>query len=506
MQGQGSGASPTNPAFWDYVTVTCTSTTLTCNGGNIGFTPPLTHDYKSTWPSYGFTFGSGAATLYVMSPSWPITVEYNNLKLDMTNGQGFAVNGKSITFKNVTFNPGRSVLNSCHDPSQDQLVQYINVDASTCNFEIDKIVDTIVYNKVLVHNTDYQSASVKQTLASEVTITTNWNGGGIHTTIANSTLPNWAPGAAGFGCSYGLLAMIGNNIGVVTTQVAGTSGGVNTVGTWSGGVYTVLNTDIASIRGGYQTLGFAIPGANVVFSGTDASQGPVLQVADVTHSGSSTAVTFLQNGTTYSGGLPTQPGATINGGCHYAPQLFAVGNYGNAWALDMNQVPPGAPMDSYSKIIVAGTNGTWTSATVPPTPPTVTGNPSTPYTDHAWGKMVSVAATVTAAYGGATTPFSFAMGSPFFDILGSTSRPQWNTLVINAKVASATPRFMGPTSTSGSQSGDTLTSPSGGANTWFVFSQSQPSYSTASPSGGFGSTSTTVEIKVDQGVVNPAQQ
>ncbi len=499
------GGYPTNPAFWDYLTVACASTTLTCSGGNISFTTPLTHDYKSTWPNYGAGGGAGPVypggpgTLYALDPSWAVTVEYNNLIIDQV-GQTYA-GGKSITYKNVTF-----LGTACSSPSQSQTYAFKNMTMTSCGMEVDKAIDIIMMQNVTIRAIDYQSPAAKNSILSEVTNTSGGrlNGGGINLIVANSTLIDWAPGPTSFGCAYGRTYMFGNNItGVIGGSPPRTSSpGVGAVGSWSGGVYTISETDIQSISGGNPAL-FLAPGCNLTFTGTDQDQGPILQVGDLSQSGSNTMVTFLQNGTTYSGGLPTQPGTAFNLVAHPAPQLFASGNYGSAAAIDMNQTPPGAPMGSYSKLIVAGTNGSYSSVPASGSP-TITGNPSTPYTVPVWGQMVGVNITVGTAYGGSTGTMHFDLNSPFFEVLGSSTRGQWSTFEINAKVASATPRFLGPTSTSGAQSGDTLTSPSGGANTWFVTGQQQPVYSSIPMD--FAGTSTTIEIITNQGVFNPTQQ
>jgi hypothetical protein len=269
--------------------------------------------------------------------------------------------------------------------------------------------------------------------------------------------------------------------------------------------HVILNgsTFAATCTGGSATLPlkWAVPGANLYWDGANTSQGPMAQVLDVGASGANTTVT-----TSLAGAFPTMP---LNSGVatvkvQSVPQVFASGNYGSAAAIDLNQTPAGAPYGSYSKLIVAGTNGSYASVPAGASP-TVTGNPSTPYTVPVWGQMVGINLTVGPAYSGSTGTMNFLFAQSYFtQTLGSGSVPgAWNPTV-NAKIASTTPRFLGPTSTSGAQTLDVLSSPPGGANSWLLTNQTQPVY-TSIP-GDFSTTSTTVEIITNQGVVNPAQQ
>jgi hypothetical protein len=565
LQGEGQ---PTNPAFWDFLTVA----TVTATGVTV--TTPITHDYKSTWPNYSTGNGfqpdqGGPGTLYVLDPTWNVSIELNRLILDQGAGAGGSVtNGKSVTLKNVVIT---SAATSCQGPSVNGFLAWINVTATNCTVEVDKLIDTFVLQNVTaITNVDWQSASAKQFIASEVTASSFLGAGGINNIVANSSPAELHLGSHGYGASYGRDYIIGNNIPILIVGSASQSM-INLRGTWSGGVLTVppnftfsaaqnssaapcsaapgnicltvssttgwstgmatdtivlsgsascqgdwiltvvdathviLNgsTFAATCTGGSATLPlkWAVPGANLYWDGANTSQGPMAQVLDVGASGANTTVT-----TSLAGAFPTMP---LNSGVatvkvQSVPQVFASGNYGSAAAIDLNQTPAGAPYGSYSKLIVAGTNGSY--ASVPASgSPTVTGNPSTPYTVPVWGQMVGINLTVGPAYSGSTGTMNFLFAQSYFtQTLGSGSVPgAWNPTV-NAKIASTTPRFLGPTSTSGAQTLDVLSSPPGGANSWLLTNQTQPVY-TSIP-GDFSTTSTTVEIVTNQGVVNPAQQ
>jgi hypothetical protein len=212
-----------------------------------------------------------------------------------------------------------------------------------------------------------------------------------------------------------------------------------------------------------------------------AGEGQVIQILDVSHSGSNTLVT-----TSLAGGLPTMPGSVINARAHYAPQLFASGNTGSVDAIDLSQTPAGAPMWSYSKRVYTSNPG----ATAP-----------------VWGLFSQVNMTPTALYTG--TALSFDLNTALVDRT-SSSGPANFLPSIDVKSGLNATRTINPTSTSGSQGADSLSAPSAGVNSAFVSGQTVPCYwngsACAIPGGGLGSTSVTLEIITNQQVVNPAQQ
>jgi hypothetical protein len=477
---------PPNVAFWDYAKVTAKTAT------DVQFTPPLTHNYKSTWPTYGIT-GWGPAMLQALDVSWPLTVEYNTIISDQTNtgGNGSSIPGQSITFKNVTF---IGVLN-CGVPSENQFNININVTMTNCQQEVDKSIDVFVMQNTAVHSINFQSAGTKQVVFSELNANDHINGSGINTIMANSTTPSYSPGITSYGGGYGRLYLLGNNLPSIGSSSAGMSN-VNTAGTWSGGTFTSSD----AMNG---ALTWAVPGVNVYFNGSSNTTGPVLQVADLTQSGGNTVVSFTQDGSPYAGGFPTMPlnagAASIN--VHPAPQLFASGNYGSAQAIDLNQTPPGAPMWSYSKLKLEAANGTYTSPITGP--PTVIGDST--YITPVWGELVSVTMTPTTLYTG--TALSLDLFTAMVTVNNATARTNFLPS-INLKAGLNSTRTILPTSTSGAQSGDSLSS--FGAGGWMINNQTGPCWwngsACATPGGGVGSTSVTFEATTNQHVVNPAQQ
>jgi hypothetical protein len=508
MEGMGQ---PPNMAFWDYVKISA----VNCGTGVVTFaTTPLTHDYKTTWPVNNAGSGialdqGGPGTIYQLDPTWPLTVEVNNLKLTINNpsAEGQANPGKDITFKNVTVATTDVNRATCAVPTMNMSFRVINSNYSDCNIEVDKMIDYMLWENVTIQAMDFQTPSVKEAVFSKFDPSSFLTGAGVNTFIASSTLPSWGTGPHAYGAATGKLYLVNNNIAGVVLTSAGTTGatGVNGLGTWSGNTYTIARSDIPALEGGLTILTWAVPGANVYFNGGNTSQGPTLQVTDVGTSGSNIVVSFNQNGVPLSGGFPTMPtsgGGVVHIKAHPLPQLIASGNYGSAWAIDLNQTPPGKPIGSYSKVQVRGANGSYATAA---TPPIVNGGFVSPYTMPVWGKMVGVNVTVDTAYTGSTGTLGFGLGqfAPANQILGSSTLSSWafvpnSTVTVDAKTAGL--RFLGPTSVSGSRGADALASPSGGANTWFLSDQNTGVYS--SIPGDIGSTSTTVEVITDQGVVN----
>jgi hypothetical protein len=113
-----------------------------------------------------------------------------------------------------------------------------------------------------------------------------------------------------------------------------------------------------------------------------------------------------------------------------------------------------------------------------------------------FGQLTELDETVTGACSGASN-LQFLSGPAFIQTLGSATLGTWGPTV-NAAIANATPRIMTPTTTSGTQSGDSLVAP--GTNTWILGGQLSPQYSAV---GNCGTASTTFTVKTNQGVVYP---
>lgn len=300
-------------------------------------------------------------------------------------------------------------------------------------------------------------------------------------------------------------------------------------------------------NGGSLPFNWAVPGANIHWQGRWI-QGPGAQVTDITQDATNT---YVQ--TSLAGGFPTMP---LNAGSatvitHPAPKFTCTNCIGSADAVDLsNPGAAGLPLWSYSKrsltasscspsgsltgsiagnvLTVTATSGGLSvgqiisgagvaSGTVINSFGTGTGGTGTynvnnsqtissePMTYVAqvvpiYGILTSLNTIVSAAYLGAS--LNITINNPFIQDLTSTSTStDWNPTV-NAKIASGTPRVVTPTTTSGAQSGDSLVTPSPGANTWLVQDQISPECS-ANVSGSGDPVAATVEIITNQGVVYP---
>jgi hypothetical protein len=274
------------------------------------------------------------------------------------------------------------------------------------------------------------------------------------------------------GTSYFVLAA---GLTANTFQFSLSDGGapVNTSGSQSGQHFLACNGN-----GGSLPMVWAVPGANVSFGGAFPRQGPVFQVLDLRQDATNTYID-----TSLAGGFPTMP---LSGGqasvvVVSAPQFTCVNCSGSADALDLNQAPAGAPLWSYSK-------RTLTAANCAPVTPIV----------PIWGQLTSMNTVVSSAYTGVSLNVQLDQIA-HIQILGSSSSSTGINPIINAKVANATARTITPTTTSGAQSGDTLTA--AGVGAWVLSNQFSPECS-ANIAGSGDPFTATVEFITNQGVIN----
>ena len=232
-----------------------------------------------------------------------------------------------------------------------------------------------------------------------------------------------------------------------------------------------MSNGILTIPNSHGPVTWAVPGANIAWSGRYVFEGPVIQVMDVTQDSTNTYVY-----TSLTGGFPNlQLGGITNFGMrtHPAPKFTCTNCTGSADAVDLSGAPAGAPLWSYSK-------RTYTGSTAPGLVPI-------------WGKMTNITITPTVAYTGSSA-INFNIDGPFVGLLNSTIVPLWNPSINPARAAE---RDISPTSISVAQLGDNLSAP--GADTWFFNNQITPKFS--SVPADIGATSVTITIKTDQGVV-----
>ena len=187
---------PSNPHWFEYVKVVA----IDPNAGTVTFSAPLQNTYKSTWPNYnsGTQFevdAGGPATLYALDPSWDTQVEYRGLTISQDKVQTYA-NGRSVTYRDVKFTGGY-----CGVPTQNLLWQAIGTNMSTCNMEVDKLITSMVLDRVTINQIAFQSSSTDLVTISNSTITTRLNGTPKKALISDTTIADFRPGAFAYGRS-----------------------------------------------------------------------------------------------------------------------------------------------------------------------------------------------------------------------------------------------------------------------------------------------------------------
>jgi hypothetical protein len=450
---------PNNPAFFEYVKIIAVNS----GTGAITFAAPLKNTYKATWPLYwaGSAFEAdqgGPATLYALDPSWDTEVEYRGLTISQA-GQTYA-NGRSITYRDVTFTG-----TACGIPTQNLVWQAINVNMSTCGMEADKLVGTVSFSGGTISSIAFQSSSIDLLQMTGTVVSHFINGTPKKALITGATIASLSPGATGYGrtdevdcttCVIGAISPIG--VQDVTTT------------------YTMSNGIISSNDSTNGPVRWAVPGTNMVFKGQYNFEGISFQVTDVTQDSG-----FTRVHTTLSGGFPSLPlrgGTALDLRAHPAPKFTCTNCTGSVDAVDLSGAPAGAPLWSYSKRTYTG-NSAHTLAPV-------------------WGSLVSVKMNVSTTYTGSQPSINFNLDGPF--VINSGGSAVFWYPMINPTIAGERDLF--PSSVAGAQSGDSLSAP--GTGTFLLNDQITPKLS--ADIGGENPSvwpTITIEIKTDQGVVNP---
>ncbi|WP_426527971.1 hypothetical protein [Bradyrhizobium sp. McL0615] len=470
---------PSNPHFYDYLTVQSTNSTT----HQVCFTTPLTNSYKAAWPQYntGSQFEvdpGGPATLYLLDPSWEMTLVMKDLTID--SGPASTTAGRSATLQNVTMTGGL-----CAIPSQNETINWINVTGISCVIEVDKIIGTWNTKNSTVFKIDYQSSSINLSNHDGLTAAGGAGTGGVYGSgkklnIQNSTLDTLIVGNFG-GATYGasdeticmncmIKTGIPNSLGVGMRVNDpripwSMSGGMITIPlAYSLGVYEIQT----------KTL---VPGSYQVWRGTGgvAGQwGTVFQVVSVT---SDTDNTYIQ--TSDAGGFPTgaYASSTLNVSGHPAPKFTGSFTGGSAASARVfNGCPAQAPMYSCANLTYTGGASGTTSGYAAimlgyldaftftnNVPYTNTGSLTWSLATNGWQTMKSDFSLIS--FGGPTTPDGNA--------------------IINTKLSSSggggTRRIPSGGPATGTQAGDTVSAPT--ATNWFGGSAfAGPNFSANTPS------------------------
>jgi hypothetical protein len=341
--------------------------------------------------------------------------------------------------------------------------------------ETDKLVGTIVLDRVNIRQIDVQSSSIDLLSMTNSTVSETLNGTPKKAVISSSTIGTLKPGAIYYGRSDEVSCtdcVISNFVPGGTIDHGVDSQGVNVSYTMNGGIIKVPNTVGA--------LPWAVPGTNVMWLGTNPNQ-RAFQVLDVTQDATNTYVK-----TTLTGGFPSVPlyNGKLRIQVHPAPKFTCINCRGNADVIDLSQTgAQGKPLYSYSKRTFTGDIGWRTpGATLWGVPSSITYNVTKPYTGTQ-NTLTFYPFAGNLNYATITSDYSLALYGP----------------MINAKVPGL--RTVTPSRVSGLQPGDSgLPAPNTG---WFA-GPLEPamsvSVSTESPSVW---PVITVEITTDQGIVSP---
>lgn len=357
---------PSNNHWFEYKTVAST------NSGThqICFTTPLANSYKATWPQYntGSQFEvdpGGPATLYAIDSTWEMTAVFKDFTIDNTAFQTTAA-GRSMTFNNVGMTGVHCVI-----PTQNETHTWINVAATLCSIETDKLVGVWNITGGSLQKVTVQSSSMNEINVDGTAIGNSWVGSPKKLTL-NNVSPTCGSCSGGASAIQVGTAAYGASDETICTNctvpsantfvaVAGpVQDALSSAQPWSmsGGIITIPNA--YSWNGCCQASELQVrgmvPGHYVTWNGvggggTVAQVGRVFKVVDMTQDVDNTYVT-----TNEAGGFPT--GAwTTNGlrvNAHPAPKLTTTNMAGNDTAIIYNGCPAQSPMYSCQNYTYTG--------------------------------------------------------------------------------------------------------------------------------------------------------
>ena len=524
---------PSNPHWFEYVKITGVNT----SAGTVTFAAPLRNTYKSTWPNYnsGSQFevdAGGPATLYALDPSWDTQVEYRGLTISQDKLQTYAV-GRSITYRDVRFTG-----NFCGVPTQNNSWQAINTDMSGCNMEADKMISSMVMDRVTINQVKFQSSSTDVLTISNSTLA-QLIGTPKRAVISDTKIGDFRPGAFAYGRSDEVVctncvissftpggvfeAGLGANPvqvsyamsnGIIsfpngTTVSSATNNGAGRVRLTVGSTAGLVSNDRVNVSGIAGTI--EANGGNKLINVIDSTHIDLPEVTFVNGyksggfvglyaprwavpgtnllwvgaQGTGPVFTVLdvtqdQNftyiKTNYPGGFPAYAGARLAIRVHPAPKFTCRNCTGSTDMQDLSNAPAGAPLYSYSKRTYTALSGTKAQATV-----------------NLWGNLSSAKFNVTTPYSGAgSLQFQLSQNNNWPMMTGQGTVGNFAP-AINMNIAGE--RTLTPSGISGMQAQDKVGIAPAPA-TLFGPSHSGPSFSAATSS----SAQITVELITDQGI------
>jgi hypothetical protein len=332
MQGFGY---PMNDAIFEFKKIQSIGT------GTITFTEPLINSYKSTWPTFSPGDGvnidqGGPGNIYVLRDPWDQEVELKGAFI-ADNSNLFYGKTRVAKYTDCTF----ETYGPC--PTVNILFRATRCIATGFGgLEVDKVVHRAEFIDSTIRAIDFQSASVNEVYASNLSQPSGrWRGGGKNNTLINisTTLFNFGPMNYG---AQGITAM---------TNVSASTGDWFSSNIFPFSDYTEEGSGVLSYAGGpnpaSNTTGYwAVPGNNCVL--LDASNGFArsFQVSDVSSSGGKTFVTT---------NLPFPVPSTINGKSspwrianHPCYDLTMVNCTGNSLFTSQSSLPAHSPFSGWT--------------------------------------------------------------------------------------------------------------------------------------------------------------
>ena len=119
----------------------------------------------------------------------------SGLTISQDKVQTYAV-GRSVTYRDIKFTGAH-----CGVPTQNLLWQAIGTDMSTCYMEVDKLITSMVLDRVTIRQIAFQSSSTDLVTIANSTITSQLNGTPKKALISDTAIADFRPGAYAYGRS-----------------------------------------------------------------------------------------------------------------------------------------------------------------------------------------------------------------------------------------------------------------------------------------------------------------
>jgi hypothetical protein len=487
MSGQGVQVNsyPPNYATFEYLQVL----TNTVGGHQLCFTTPIQNFYPDDARagidligmncSNNYCGGPGAISL--MAPTWGGYIHFigGDWNSGASTANGFLSTAmNTVIFDNVTWEGGPPTQsNQCWYASFIGTVTFNNTNFTTCNMEVDKEIDQIIVNNTTFRTLQFQSPSYHSITVNNShpppgnTQAFGFNGTPPHTTCNNSTI------GLAFGNTFGSApqTFVGNNCSF--TLGAAPFNGVtldHVHVTYANGTFSVLGGNLCAGLPQWFSQGGALAGQLINGGANDADNyftvtGTYINFppASVNCNQTIFVTTTLSN--------PTDPpppfvtGGTFAWTNDQARDISCTGCSGDRLAFDQN-FPAAQHKPLYTYL-----NRTYTCpnnlANVPGsfdlTPGSNSDFDGNMFQRGKWvlATINVVTADTNPADAGAGPIVGMGAGQIFNPITGAFVFSGRSTVAtVNLLIAGT--RTISPTMTTGAQSGDTLTPPTYGANSW----------------------------------------